>query len=445
MTDHYKKLYESFEWLVPNNFNIAEACCHRWAYNNHDVKQTAVFFEDQVGQLTMFPYKQLSEKVNKFANALTRMGVQPQDRVLIALAHSAESILSVLAVLTIGAIAVPVSAELTSPQYTRRSQDSQARVAIVDKYTVQNVLSSLDNHTSVRQVVGINTTEERVISLDKLLARQSPVFETAIIPSSTPALIVYPDEDSEDEDLTGVVLSHKALVGNLPGFVASQNWYPKDEDVFWSSYDWNSGFGLINAVMPAMYFGHSIVGCPKGRTIPRLFQLFEHYQVTNIMTDEAELQRIKKVLDEDIDAADRSDLAVRCIACPTLDKTVELDKWAQNIFSCKINGFYAPLGLGYVLGDCSEQWPDNRKGGSIGRVYPGRSCVVLDKAGEAVSTGQIGELYVQAADHKGMQDPAVATQHWQQSQLRTTIASDGLIPTGIMVTENNKHDLTVLN
>ncbi|WP_258404646.1 hypothetical protein [Oligella urethralis] len=45
--------------------------------------------------------------------------------------------------------------------------------------------------------------------------------------------------------------------------------------------------------MPALYFGHSIVGCPSGRTIPRLFTLLEHYQVTNILTTAEELERIR--------------------------------------------------------------------------------------------------------------------------------------------------------
>jgi acetyl-CoA synthetase len=34
------------------------------------------------------------------------------------------------------------------------------------------------------------------------------------------------------------VIPHRALIGNLTGFVCSQNWYPQDDDVFWSPADW---------------------------------------------------------------------------------------------------------------------------------------------------------------------------------------------------------------
>ena len=29
--DHYTRLYRQFRWQVPADFNIAQACCARWA------------------------------------------------------------------------------------------------------------------------------------------------------------------------------------------------------------------------------------------------------------------------------------------------------------------------------------------------------------------------------------------------------------------------------
>ena len=36
----------------------------------------------------------------------------------------------------------------------------------------------------------------------------------------------------------GALIPHRALIGNLSGFVCSQNWFPQDDAVFWSPADW---------------------------------------------------------------------------------------------------------------------------------------------------------------------------------------------------------------
>ena len=68
-----------------------------------------------------------------------------------------------------------------------------------------------------------------------------------------------------DQDL--LVVPHRALVGNLPGFVCSQNWFGFDgkqnqstDAVFWSPADWAWTGGLMDALLPSLYFGRTIVG-----------------------------------------------------------------------------------------------------------------------------------------------------------------------------------------
>src|SRR5512134_3848950 len=74
---------------------------------------------------------------------------------------------------------------------------------------------------------------------------------------------------------------HSALIGNLPGFVASQNWFPQNGDVFWSPADWAWTGGLMDALLPSLYFGVPIVAF-QGRFAPeRAFELMQRHRVTN--------------------------------------------------------------------------------------------------------------------------------------------------------------------
>jgi len=67
------------------------------------------------------------------------------------------------------------------------------------------------------------------------------------------------------------LIPHRALIGNLPGFVASHNWFPQDDSVFWSPADWAWTGGLMDALLPSLYFGRPIVGLsgPLRRPRPR--------------------------------------------------------------------------------------------------------------------------------------------------------------------------------
>ncbi|MCF8211232.1 MAG: AMP-binding protein, partial [Rhodoferax sp.] len=74
------------------------------------------------------------------------------------------------------------------------------------------------------------------------------------------------------------LIAHRALIGNLPGFVASQNGFGQAADsalaalsadplptasavqsVFWSPADWAWTGGLMDALLPTLYFGNTII------------------------------------------------------------------------------------------------------------------------------------------------------------------------------------------
>ncbi len=73
----------------------------------------------------------------------------------------------------------------------------------------------------------------------------------------------------------GALIPHRALIGNLTGFVCSQNWFGFDgqgnaatEAVFWSPADWAWTGGLMDALLPTLYFGRPIVAY-NGRFSPQ--------------------------------------------------------------------------------------------------------------------------------------------------------------------------------
>ena len=61
----------------------------------------------------------------------------------------------------------------------------------------------------------------------------------------------------------------------------SHDGFPQPGDLFWSPADWAWTGGLMDALLPTLYFGQPIVGY-RGRFDPeRAFRLIEKYQIRN--------------------------------------------------------------------------------------------------------------------------------------------------------------------
>ena len=45
------------------------------------------------------------------------------------------------------------------------------------------------------------------------------------------------------------------LLGHLPGFELSHNFFPQDDDRFWTPADWAWIGGLMDALMPSWFHG----------------------------------------------------------------------------------------------------------------------------------------------------------------------------------------------
>src|SRR3546814_6505240 len=114
MNDQYHALYQSFRWLVPTQFNIAEACCHRWAASSSDARRIAIYYEDEAGNREVWTYARLAEAANQLANGLVKMGVERADRVGVVLGQRPETAVAHMAIYSVGAVVDRKSTRLNS-------------------------------------------------------------------------------------------------------------------------------------------------------------------------------------------------------------------------------------------------------------------------------------------------------------------------------------------
>jgi acetyl-CoA synthetase len=405
MNDQYQALHQTFRWLVPAQFNIAQSCCHQWAATPAHARSIAIFYEDEDSQREVWTYGRLAEAVNQLANGLVKLGVAPGDRVAVAMGQRPETVVAYMAIYTVGAVSLPLSTQLGSDAMEIRLRDSGAQVAVIDPSSSPALLAAADRCPHLQQIVGVDLANERILPWRSLLARQPASFKPVATRAGDPAILLYPAGAASA--LKGVLLPHSALIGSLPGFVASQDWFPKHGDVFWSPADWARTDGLMDALLPTLYFGHSIVGTPGHFSPERAFDLMQRYQITNTCLSPAALMALMQSAPS---PHEHYKLALRAMTSTGEDLAETVRDWCQAALGLAPNAMFGRTEANYVVGDSGKRWP--ARPGSMGRPYPGHRVAVIDEQGRACPAGEVGELAVNRYDIHGHPDPALFLGYW---------------------------------
>lgn len=415
--DLYRELYTNFRWHVPQYFNIGWECCGRWA---EDRARFALYHEDEGddksgGRVEKFTYWDLQQEANRLSNALTAMGVRRGDRVAIVLPQRPETIVAHVAIYQMGAVAMPLSILFGPDALEYRLHNSAAAAIIIDGNYLGNLSPVRDNCPLLKHVLVVgDKSAPDTHGYAQLLARHSRDFVPVKTLAEDPALLIYTSGTTGPPK--GALKPHRVLIGNLSGFVASQNWFPKPADVFWSPADWAWTGGLMDALLPTLYFGQPIVaGMAKSVANKRerfdplkAYALMERYGVTNAFIFPTALKMMMKAIDK---PREKYDLKLRAIMSAGESVGETVFSWAQRELGVTINEMCGQTEINYVVGNSCEKWP--AKPGSIGRPYPGHRVAVINAEGREVKPGTPGEMAVNRFDMHGDPDPVFFLGYWQ--------------------------------
>jgi acetyl-CoA synthetase len=135
LPEGYARLHRQFGWQVPQRFNMAHWCCGRWAQASDAAKRVAVRVysvgnKGHRGSEVKHSYAQLQSQANRLSQVLQAKGVRRGDRVAIVMPQCFETAVAYIAVLQMGAVAVPLSMLFGPEALAFRLQDSEAVLAI---------------------------------------------------------------------------------------------------------------------------------------------------------------------------------------------------------------------------------------------------------------------------------------------------------------------------
>ncbi|SEB48007.1 acetyl-coenzyme A synthetase [Tenacibaculum sp. MAR_2009_124] len=310
------------KWFQGAKLNITENCLDKHLYVRGD--KTAILFEpnnpnEEAQHIT---YKQLHEKVCKFANVLKSKGIQKGDRVIIYLPMIPELAVSVLACARIGAIHSVVFAGFSSTALSTRVNDCQAKMVITsdgsyrgaktidlkgivdegleDCPTVENVLVAKRINTNIEMKSG------RDYWLQPLLDEASAECNPEIMDAEDPLFILY---------TSGSTGRPKGMLHTTGGYMVytaytfKNVFQYKENDIYWCTADigWITGHSYI--VYGPLANGATTVmfeGVPSYPDYGRFWDIVEKHKITQFYTAPTAIRALAK---ENLDFVNKYELS----------------------------------------------------------------------------------------------------------------------------------------
>ncbi len=419
VTTAYEELHRGFTWCVPDHFNIAHVCMRRWATEADTASATAVIACAPQRPDQRHTYAELMDQANRLSQALAALGVQRGDRVAIVLPQRFETAVAYMAVLQMGAVGMPLSQLFGPDALEYRLHDSESVVAICDAGTLPVLLDVRENCPLLRCVIGVDgdgTPAGMRADLDwvALLAQETGEFDPVNTLAEEAAVLIYTSGTTGNPK--GALIPHRALIGNLPGFICSQNWFGFDpfdatvpsNAVFWSPADWAWTGGLMDALLPTLYFGRPIVAW-NGRFAPQTaFELMQGHGVTHSFLFPTALKAMMKAVPE-VRANYRLKLQALMSAGEAMGDAVFA--YCRDELGVTVNEMFGQTEINYIVGNCSRLYP--ARPGSMGKAYPGHRVAVIDDDGRESAVGTPGEVAVHRLDVHGHADLTFFLGYWK--------------------------------
>ena len=313
-------------WYEDGTLNVAANCIDRHLATRGD--QTAIIFEPDSpdADAQHITYRELHDKVSRFANVLKSQGVVAGDRVVLYLPMIPEAAYAMLACARIGAVHSIVFAGFSPDALANRINDSSAKVVITaDEAPRGGRKTALKSNTDaallhcsdkVRCLVvkhtGGQTTwiDGRDVDVLALMETASPDCPAREMGAEDPLFILYTSGSTGRPK--GVVHSS----GGYLTFAAMTHQYTfdyHDGDVFWCTADvgWVTGHSYIiygplaNGATTLMF-----EGVPTYPDASRFWQVCEKHKVNQFYTAPTAIRALMAFGNEPVEGCDLSSLKV---------------------------------------------------------------------------------------------------------------------------------------
>lgn len=366
---------------LPRQFNLTTFFLDRNLEQGRG-HRTALIADDQA-----YTYDEIARLTNQAGHVLRSLGVEMEDRVLLALSDGIEFVTNWFAVLKLGAVVAEAYTFLQEKDYEYFLNYSRAKVVVVDGTTLERVRAIVPRCKHLGHVLVVGAADE--------LHAQEASFESLVNDAPN---VLEPEHTTKDDIAiwkftTGSTGDPKAAVHCHHDPVISFEAYAKGI----------LGFNRDDVVLPVpkLFFGYARdlttlfafgVGATgvvfPGRSTPeRIFQLVQERRPTILVN----VPTMMNAMVNHPQAAQVDLGSVRyCVSSGEALPLEVYSKWMDTFGVDVLDG----IGSSEAYHIYISNRAGNVRPGSAGQVVPGYEGLIVDELGNALPDGETGELWV---------------------------------------------------
>jgi benzoate-CoA ligase len=328
-------------------------------------------------------YGELAERVRRFAHALRKLGIQPEQRVLLCLQDTVDFPVAFLGCIWAGIVPVAVNTSLKSADYQHLLADCRARALIVSQPLLARFTPFLDALADAPRVIVSEGTAPPFFTLEALLSDSNPAIEPAATCCDDACFWLYSSGSTGAPK--GTIHRHSSLIQTAELY-ARPILGINERDVIFSAAKLFFAYGLGNALTFPLAAGATTVLMRERPTPEAVFRRLRQHGSTlffGVPTLYASM------LASELPQAGELKLRGCISAGEALPRDIG-ERWSRHFSVPILDGIGSTEMLHIFL---SNRFQDVCYG-TTGSAVPGYEVRLVDEAGADVQPGEIGELLV---------------------------------------------------
>jgi long-chain acyl-CoA synthetase len=357
-------------------------------------------------------FKQLQDEVNRFATALSKLGVVKGDKVALYLLNSPQYVIAYFAILKVGGTVTPISPVYTSSEVRHQLTDSGAKVIVCQDILYDNIaktgiklekvfLTGISDYLpTIRRMIGRSVLRkafsELEVPMPKIDEREGFYRMKDLIKKTEPQLPqveIDPAIDLASLPYTGgttaqpkgVMLTHRNLIACQAQIQASWPIIEMGKEVVLAFLPFYHIYGQVVVMLNTILTGGTMILFTTPDIDDILFSV-EKYQASTFFGVPTFFEYLKEY--EKTDRVNWKKLKMITCGADTLHKTT-LEDWTRRTGSVITEGY----GMTETSGVSHVNPLGGSKPGSFGLPLPNVTAAIIDPdTNEFLPMGETGEM-----------------------------------------------------